>query len=242
MTPEERDEAKRIYDEAKASKGIPESPEVPQGGVLEAAREIVDRLAVQIPDNPHDAFDVGQDSEELDERWRRIIPARFAAAEVDHLTGSVHEAVTDWRWHPTRNLLLLGQVGVGKTYAACAAARLAHNKRWRVRFWSVVDLMDALRQQNGNAYDVQRQAQDCDLLVLDDLGGEKASDWTSERLYAVVNRRWLDEKPIIATSNLDVKADRTGPLVDAVGRRVFDRLIDGAIVLKVAGKSRRGAA
>lgn len=56
--------------------------------------------------------------------WKQLVPARFAGATVGDLSGSTLAAVSEWRADPTRNLVLLGGVGVGKTHAALAAARL----------------------------------------------------------------------------------------------------------------------
>jgi DNA replication protein DnaC len=73
-----------------------------------------------------------------------------------------------------------------------------------------------------------------ELLLIDDLGTERANEWTGERLYAVVNRRWLADLPTIATSNLEPEQ-----LEEALGERTYSRLVGGALVLRIAGQDRR---
>lgn len=170
--------------------------------------------------------------------WARAIPNRFLWAQLDDMAdqpAEVVDALADWSTNPDgRNLLLLGPVGVGKSHAAVAAVRAQHHDRGaEVRFFPVVELLDLLRPggPEGALYDLA----DCDLLVLDDVGSERATDWTAERLYALVNRRWLEGRPSVCTTNLD-----STELATAVGPRVFSRLVgNGAVALRLTGPDRR---
>lgn len=166
--------------------------------------------------------------------WHQCIPSRFQWAGIDDFTGGVHDELA--RWAATtagENLLLLGPVGVGKTHAAVAAARLRFDRGAEIRFLPVVELLDLLRPGGPDhaLYDLA----DIEVLVLDDLASERPTDWTAERLYALVNRRWLEQRPTIATTNL-------GPteLEAAVGPRVYSRLVgNGAVGVTLSGPDRR---
>ena len=158
----------------------------------------------------------------------------------------MREQLTDWVKDPAgRNLLLLGPVGTGKTHAAVAAARPLHFNHSRfVTFWPVVELLDQLRP--GGTEGALEAAMKAPVLILDDLGAEKPTEWTSERLYAVVNRRWMQELPTIATSNLpgsrkSAPKDYEGPTLDeALGPRMFSRLVgSGAVIVRLSGPDRR---
>lgn len=170
--------------------------------------------------------------------WQRAMPGRFLWAEMGDLTDQpdqVQSDLAEWAANPDgRNLLLLGPVGVGKTHAAVAAARTQHFDRGTdVRFLPVVELLDLLRP--GGPENALYDLADTDLLVMDDLGSERATDWTAERMYALINRRWLERRPTIATTNLD-----PDQLQAAVGDRVFSRLVgNGAVVLRLTGHDRR---
>lgn len=167
--------------------------------------------------------------------WQRAIPNRFLWAHLDDLDPAEAAKVGEWAADPRgRNLLLLGPVGVGKSHAAVAAVRPAHFDHGSdVRFLPVVELLDLLRPggPDGALYDLA----DTDVLVIDDLGTERATDWTDERLYAVINRRWLEERPTVATTNLEPKALR-----EALGARTYSRLVGNcAAVVTLTGPDRR---
>lgn len=200
--------------------------------IADALAGRIEALSATPADPPPERVD------DVESDWQRIAPHRFRHARVDQLDGATGQAVAQWRRQPGRNLLLLGAVGVGKTHAALACARLAVEARMAVRFWPVVELLDALRPGRPNADDTLDRAARVPLLILDDLGGERPTDWTGERLYLLVNRRWLEQRPIIATSNLAAE-NGAGPLVDTIGLRTYDRLTDGAVTLRMGGRSRR---
>jgi DNA replication protein DnaC len=110
-------------------------------------------------------------------------------------------------------------------------------------FWPVVELLDALRP--GGDPETLAQAVTVDVLILDDLGTEKPTEWTFERLYAVVNRRWLEELPTVGTSNLPASRKSApdgydGPTLDEVlGPRMFSRLVGGSVPIRMSGPDRR---
>ncbi len=185
-------------------------------------------------------------------QWTEIVPRRFVHSKPSdfiHEAEKTRQQLTEWCKQPEgRNLLFVGPVGTGKTHAAVAAAgvRFFVHGSW-VKFWPVVELLDALRPGGASEDDdVMEVAMRCALLVLDDLGAEKPTEWTAERLYAIVNRRWMDERPIIATSNLPA-TQKTAPkgyegetLDEAVGPRMFSRLVgSGAVIVRLSGPDRR---
>lgn len=167
--------------------------------------------------------------------WRAVVPAAFGRVSLDDLDPPVREAASAWAAEPSRNLVIVGALGVGKTHAALAAARAAHaaGRVHDVTFAPVVELLDALRP-DGTPQRTIRRATTTGLLILDDLGAERPSDWTAERLYLVVNRRWLDRAPIIATSNLV-----PDELAEATGARIWSRLCHGAARIQIGGRDRR---
>jgi DNA replication protein DnaC len=167
---------------------------------------------------------------ERDDRWARIVPARFAAARIDDLDDATRSALRVG-FLPRKNVVLLGPVGSGKTHAACACARQSFDVGRSVAFWPVVALMDALRP-DGRARADELVA--VDLLILDDLAVEKPSEWTTERLDLIVNGRWLDGRPTIVTSNLTPDV-----LARVVGERVWSRLVSDALVYRIPGRDRR---
>jgi DNA replication protein DnaC len=172
------------------------------------------------------------DAQAAEQRWRRAIPRRFWTARIDQLSPPL-DIVAGWDLQA--NVLLVGNVGSGKTHAAVAAGRMAHDQGKTVMFVPVVELLDQLRPDGDPK--VLDRALAADVLILDDVGLEKPSDWTGERLYAIVNRRWLEQRPTIVTSNLT-----PDELERSVGRPMWSRLYDSAKRVTVGGQDRRKAA
>lgn len=199
--------------------------------ILRRVEMMAERAAAgELPTGP-DPVSVAQ--AETVSRGRAPLPRRFRTATVADLSGQRAKIAREWiDGGMVANVLLLGSVGVGKTHMACALARHAWDDGLNVLFLPVVELLDQLRPDGIK--DAMSRATNADVLVLDDLGGERPTDWTGERLYAVINRRWLEERPTIVTSNL------TGDdLEAAAGPRVWSRLYHGAMRLSVGGTDRR---
>lgn len=166
--------------------------------------------------------------------WRRIIPQRFHAASLDSLDGETVDQIHGWAERPAgRSLVLLGPVGVGKTWAALAACRPAHDAGLDVAYWPTGMLLDVLRPSSTAEVEIA-DVIDVDRLILDDLGVERPTDWTAERLDLIIDGRWRDERPTVVTSNLAPDALRA-----QIGDRTFDRIMGDAVILRLSGRSRR---
>lgn len=138
------------------------------------------------------------------------------------------------------SLLLLGPTGVGKTHTAFGAIRqLAHivgMSGWK--FCTAPDLYGSLRPRFG--VDAEHQFQEilgASLLVVDDLGAAKTSEWVEEVNYRLVNTRYEQQRPTIYTSNLLGEQLR-----EVVGERVASRLTDCRRVVLRGPDRRRQAA
>ncbi|TDC75690.1 ATP-binding protein [Streptomyces hainanensis] len=160
------------------------------------------------------------------------IPARFRKAEVEH--PQLHDWVQTMLATTRRgssgeltavggpSLLMIGTTGTGKTYEAFGAIRALTSAGARLAWkaTTAADLYAALRPRTG--VDTERELATmarCPLLLLDDLGAAKASEWTEEITYRVINHRYAEMLPTLITSNLPVSQLR-----QAVGDRVASRL------------------
>lgn len=73
-----------------------------------------------------------------------------------------------------------------------------------------------------------------DILFLDDLGAEKASEWVKEQLYTVINERYNWVRPVFLTTNLTIQE-----IAENYGDRFASRLVEMCEIVKVTGKDRR---
>lgn len=191
----------------------------------EAARAKVEPERVEVPKLTEE--------QRLEREWLRIVDPVFRGATLEDLLPGVRAKAEEWLADPAgRNLVLAGDVGTGKSHAAMATARAAHMRGDRVEVWSTGDLWDGLRP--GGPENLQQHVKYCDLLVLDDLGTDRATEWTTEQLYLIVDTRWRLLLPIIATTNLDPEELRA-----ALGERVYDRLTGAVVAVKLSGATRR---
>jgi len=117
-------------------------------------------------------------------------------------------------------LYIRGNAGTGKTFLATVLARLALMKERSVYFSDTVSLMDILRPDVSNAHlEVKQLLEDVDLLILDDIGHEKSSQWVREQLYKIINHRWSKGLQVILTSNFEIER-----LKETVSEAVYSRV------------------
>jgi DNA replication protein DnaC len=133
-----------------------------------------------------------------------------------------------------KGLFFVGAPGIGKTHLAVAILRQVIQTRGaRGIFYDTRDLLKVIRStydptNRTSEQDILRPVMTADLLVLDDLGAEKTSDWVEETLNLIVNTRYNERRATIFTSNYEEKEDRTDPesLLVRVGFRMHSRLYE----------------
>jgi DNA replication protein DnaC len=146
-----------------------------------------------------------------------------------------------------KGLFLVGPPGIGKSHLAVAILRQVVTTRGaRGLFYDVRELLRIIRGTYNPVVktaemDILRPVMDCDLLVLDDLGAEKTSEWVDETLNLIVNTRYNERRPTIFTSNYEEKEDRTDPdsLLARVGFRMHSRLYEMCEFLEYEGADYR---
>jgi DNA replication protein DnaC len=132
----------------------------------------------------------------------------------------------------TRGLLFEGQPGVGKTHLAVAVLKqVIQTSGARGLFYDTRDLLRVIRSTydpsiRTTELEILWPVMRADLLVLDDLGAEKASEWVEETMNLIVNTRYNEKRLTIFTSNYQDIPDDTdsNSLLFRIGYRMRSRL------------------
>lgn len=137
------------------------------------------------------------------------------------------------------SLLLWGEPGNGKTHLAAAIVNELSKKGYIVVFQSVPELLQRIRstfnsENKENETQIMRALLECDLLILDDIGAEKTTEWVEEKLFNIIDGRYRKELPTLYTSNLEPKE-----LKNQVGKRSYDRMVETSLTVKNEAASYR---
>lgn len=150
---------------------------------------------------------------------------------VSHAATKAAERVEKYlaEWEANREagkgLYFCGGVGTGKTHLAVAVMNeVIRKEKVPSLFVTVPELLDNMRgAYNKPGRDLDEwmdSVQNAELLLLDDLGAERPSEWVKERLFVIINHRYREELPTIFTSNIGPKE-----LAAQLGERTASRVI-----------------
>lgn len=123
------------------------------------------------------------------------------------------------------NLLFQGGTGLGKTHLSLSIAQEVISKGFGVIYVSAPNILSRLetRQFGGRSYERtedEQLLQECDLLIIDDLGTEFVTKFTQSSIYNIINTRLNMAKPVIISTNLSIKE-----LEDIYGQRMVSRMV-----------------
>lgn len=144
-------------------------------------------------------------------------------------------------------VLVLGPQGVGKSHLGVAVYREWYGRSsWWMRFgemprWTTADAyVQRLKAEFGTDYEaVEKRMTGAALLVLDDLGQERSTEWSTDSLARLLMARWMEKRPTLVTSNLDM--DGLKKWEPRIASRLFGH--DGLVVdLSALADYRQGGA
>ncbi len=129
---------------------------------------------------------------------------------------------------PNGWLYLTGKFGCGKTHLAAAIANEIIKSGTRTLFLTVPDLLDWLRfafaGEDTTFEERFSEIRDVPFLVLDDLGTQNSTPWAEEKLFQIINHRYVNHLPTVITSNLDIAE---------IDERISSRINDRELVMRI---------
>lgn len=132
-------------------------------------------------------------------------------------------------------LIFYGSPGTGKTFAASCIANALMERRVPVLVTSIVRLTANMFGDDLN--ELLFRMNTARLLVLDDFGAERNTEFKAEQIFTVIDARYAAKKPMIITTNLiDFKTE-----TDVRRKRVYDRIFEVCTPIKMDGESKRRA-
>lgn len=188
-----------------------------------------------------------------------MIPSRYASAHLGifkNMTGNcpfVVQEIKQWlRYFRTtserKGLILSGPVGVGKTYLITALAKSLAEQGVSTRFVDFFQLLSHIRaaySENKSDQDILRPLIAVDVLIIDELGKGRNTDFEAVVLDQIVMNRYNENKILVASTNLSLKETAQdddnssfnyfGSFEARVGKRIYSRLLETTKFIEMQG-------
>ena len=172
--------------------------------------------------------------------------------DLTTLLLTVKNYVRDFPNEQRPGLLFIGEPGTGKTHLAVAAMRKIVEKGFECVFCDYQNLLDRIRSgydpgSNSADKEAYRIALDAEVLLLDDLGAHRVTDWVEDTITSIVSYRCNHRKALIATTNLPDgeagssltersalgKPEYRTTLAERIGPRARSRLFEMCTVMRM---------
>lgn len=136
-----------------------------------------------------------------------------------------------------QGLLFYGGVGTGKTFTAACIANHLLNQRIPVIMTSFVKLLESMQGFSEDDSALIARLNRAKLLIIDDLGAERSTDYALEKVYDIVDSRYRAKLPIILTTNLSMTELKES--TDIRYTRIYDRIFEMCYPMQFKGQSWR---
>lgn len=191
---------------------------------------------LKIGEENFDTFDFGYYSEQVDKEKYGI--TKSPRQNMEQIQKIAKEFARKLKDKEQKNLLFIGNTGLGKTFLTNAIAKAVLDQSQSVIYQTAPIFMDQLMRYKFS-FEEKSQSQydkifDVDLLIIDDLGTETLTNNKYTELFNVINTRLLKDKKIVISTNLTLNQ-----LFERYDERVISRLIGEFRVCKFVGEDIR---
>ena len=136
-----------------------------------------------------------------------------------------------------QGLIFWGDVGTGKSYAAACIANELLSKGIPVVMTSLVKILEIVQSGDEKESNIISRLNSARLVIFDDLGAERNTDYALEKIYNIIDSRYRAGKPLILTTNMTVKEMQD--TTDIRYKRIYDRIFEMCFPVRVSGRSWR---
>ena len=136
-----------------------------------------------------------------------------------------------------QGLIFWGSVGTGKSFAAACIANYLLDRKVPVVMTSFVKLLDVFQSGRDEETSILNRLGYAKLVIFDDLGAERGTDFALEKVYNIVDSRYRKNLPMILTTNLTIEEMKSE--VDMRYRRIYDRVFETCYPMQFTGPSWR---
>lgn len=150
-----------------------------------------------------------------------------------------HRYVEQWQTMCAENigLLLWGGVGTGKSFLAGCIANALMEQEVPVRMTNFARILNELNSSFSGRNDIVDKFCRYPLLIIDDFGMERGTEYALEQIYSIVDSRYRSRKPLIVTTNLTLNEIQHPQ--DTAHARIYDRLLEMCVPISCIGVSMR---
>lgn len=175
----------------------------------------------------------------MDKKYREVTFDKYEVREENKKVFEMAKKYADRfqdMYKKNQGLLLYGPVGTGKSFtAACIGNYLLNNAKPVIMTSFVKILQDVWENDREAEYITILNS--ASLLIIDDLGTERETDYALEKVYNIIDSRVRANKPMIITSNLEL--NDMMECEDIRKKRIYDRILECCYPMYVGGKSFR---
>lgn len=175
----------------------------------------------------------------MDKKYREVTFDKYEVREENKKVFEMAKKYADRfqdMYKKNQGLLLYGPVGTGKSFTAACIGNYLLNNAKPVIMTSFVKILQDIWENDREAEYITI-LNSASLLIVDDLGTERETDYALEKVYNIIDSRARANKPMIITSNLEL--NDMMECEDIRKKRIYDRILECCYPMYVGGKSFR---
>lgn len=175
----------------------------------------------------------------MDKKYREVTFDKYEVREENKKVFEMAKKYVDRfqdMYKKNQGLLLYGPVGTGKSFTAACIGNYLLNNAKPVIMTSFVKILQDIWENDREAEYITI-LNSASLLIIDDLGTERETDYALEKVYNIIDSRVRANKPMIITSNLEL--NDMMECEDIRKKRIYDRILECCYPMYVGGKSFR---